>query len=56
MSLKSNKIMREGGFEPPKALSHEISYNLVSLLFPMKKRHLKSRAFDHFATPAITLN
>ena len=43
--------MRGVGFEPTKALSHEISY-LVKLLSLSGKRHLKSRAFDRFAIPA----
>ena len=44
--------MREGGFEPPKALSHKITHESCLLTFLTKSRHLKSCAFDHFATPA----
>lgn len=44
--------MRRGGVEPPKALSHEMTYISLALSLT-EERHLKSRAFDHFATPAL---
>ena len=43
--------MREGGFEPPKALSREISKSRFAAC-SNEQVTLKSRAFDHFATPA----
>ena len=59
------KGLQGGGFEPPKALSHQISHNLswffsdcraicfFGTAFFSKERRLESGAFDRFATPAL---
>lgn len=53
-SYSNDYDMREGGIEPPKALSHKISYeDLMLTRILANTGRLKSCAFDRFATPAF---
>ena len=60
IQLSYRSRMQGRGFEPLKALSHEISRDLPQYFYFRKivseLTRLESRAFDHFATPAYNHN